>query len=70
MRLARKARWTRYYTSEFLGKSSADDIYEKFQNCGPKVDPNKLPHVNLSFLNKIHEKRSDDERQELIYLGT
>ena len=68
---------TRYYTSAFLGKASADDIYDHFQKCCPTVDPNKLlqissdgPNINLSFLNTIHEKRRDDELHELIYLGT
>ena len=68
---------TRYYTSAFLRKASASEIYNEFNNCCPNVDPNKLlqissdgPNVNLSFLNTIHERRRDNEMQELIYLGT
>ena len=68
---------TRYYTSEFLGKASSDDIYNKFMNCCPKIDANKLlqissdgPNVNLSFLNIINEKRDDNELQQLLYIGT
>ena len=68
---------TRYYSSQFLGKASAQDVYEKFTKCCPVLDVNKLlqvssggPNVNLAFLNILNEKRSDEDLQKLLNIGT
>ena len=65
---------THYYNSEFMGKASAQDIYEKFEQCLEKLENNKLipvscdgPDLNLAFLDILNNKRSNDE---LRYLST
>ena len=68
---------TRYWTSEFLGKASANDLSEKFCNGIAKLDQSKLiqissdgPNVNLAFLKIIKEKRIEEELPHLITIGT
>ena len=68
---------TRYYSSEFLGKTSAEDICSKFEQCLGSLEREKLiqvssdgPNVNLLFLKNLAEKRSDDDLSELINLCT
>ena len=67
---------THYYNSEFMGKASAQDIYEKADQCLEKLENNKLiqissegPNVNLAFLDILKKKRSDDELSQLINIG-
>jgi hypothetical protein len=68
---------TRYYSSEFLGKSSANDICSHFEQCLGPLEKEKLiqvssdgPNVNLLFLKVLAEKRKDEELTQLIDLGT
>ena len=67
---------TRYYSSEFLGKSSANDICSHFEQCLGPLEKEKLqvssdvPNVNLIFFKGVTEKRKDEELNQLIDLGT
>ena len=67
---------TRYYSSEFLGKSSANDICSHFELCLDPLEKEKLqvssdgPNVNLLFLKILAEKRKDEGLSQLIDLGT
>ena len=66
---------TRYYSSEFLGKSSANDICSHFEQCLGPLEKEKLqvlsdgPNLNLLFLEVLTEKRKDEELNQLIDLG-
>ena len=64
---------TRYYNSEFMGKASAKDIFESFNECLSGISKSKLlqvssdgPNVNLSFFNLLEESRSEEELSQLI----
>ena len=53
-----------YYHSEFMGKTSAKDIFESFSACLSGISKNKLrqvsfdgPNVNLSFLDLLEEDK-------------
>ena len=68
---------TRYYSSEFLGKSSANDLCSHFEQCLGPLEKEKLlqvssdrPTVNLLFLKALTEKCKDEELNQLIGLGT
>ena len=68
---------TRYYNSDYLGKSSAKDVFEKFNNCFSPLQKDKLlqissdgPNVNLSFLEMVKDNRKEEELPKLIDLGT
>ena len=75
---------TRYYNSAFLGKASeflgitsAQDLYEKFISCLLEIEPNKLlqvssdgPNVNLAFLDILNRFREDNEQPHLVNIGT
>ena len=68
---------TCYYNSEFLGKASAQHLYEKFIFCLLKIEPNKLlqvswdgPNVNLVFLDILNRFREDNEQPHLVNIGT
>ena len=68
---------TRYYSSEFLGKSCANDICSHFEQYLGPLEKEKLrqvssdgPNVNLLFLKVRTEKRKDEELSQLIDLGT
>ena len=68
---------TQYFSSKFLGKAAARDIYEKFDECISELDENKLlqvssdgPNVNPAFLDLLNEHRSDNELSHLINIGT
>ena len=68
---------TRYYNSEFLGKSSANDLCSHFEQCLGPLQKEKLLHissdrqnVNLLFLKVRTEKRKNEELSQLIDLGT
>ena len=68
---------TRYYRSEFLGKSSANDLCSHFEQCLGPLGKEKLlqvssdgPTVNLLFLKALTEKCKDEELNQLIGLGT
>ena len=67
----------RYYSSEFLGKSSANDICSHFERCLDPLEKEKLlqvssdgPKVNLLFLKILAEKHKDEELSQLLDLGT
>ena len=66
---------TRYLDSSFIGKASANDIYEKFTLTSKVLDPTKLfqvfdrPNVNLAFLDLINDKRKEMEYNQLIHIG-
>ena len=68
---------TRYYSSEFLGTSSANDICSHFERCLDPLEKEKLlqvssdgPNVNLLLLKILAEKCKDEELSQLIDLGT
>ena len=68
---------TRNYNSEFLGKTSVRDLYERFVLCLSEIEPNKLlqvssdgPNVNLAFLNILNRFRQDKEQPHLVNIGT
>ena len=66
-----------YYTSAFLGKASAGNLYGHIQNFCSTAHLKKVlqissdgQNMNLKFLSTIHEKLGEDELHELIYLET
>ena len=68
---------TRYYSLEFLGKSSANDLCFHFKQCLGPLEKEKLlhissdrPNMNLLFLRVRTEKRKNEELSQLIDLGT
>ena len=68
---------TRYVNSEFLGKSSAVDVLQKFEDGNFDLAKQKRiqispdgPNVNLTFLSLLNEKRRDECLNELISIGT
>ena len=61
---------TRYYSSEFLGKSYANDICTHFECCLDPLEKEKLLQVHLLFLKILAEKCKDEELSQLIDLGT
>ena len=68
---------TGYYSSEFLGKSSANDLCSHFEQCLGPLEKEKLfhissdrPNVNLLFLKVRTEKHKNEELSQLIDLGT
>ena len=68
---------SRYYSSEFLGKTAAVNLLDSFIKCLSKLDKSKLiqvssdgPNVNLAFLKLLNEKRKDEELCKLIDIGT
>ena len=67
---------TRSCSSEFLGKSSANDICSHFEQCLGPLEKEKLqvssdgPNMNLLFLKILTEKRKDEGLNQLIDLGT
>ena len=68
---------TRYANSEFLGKSSAVDVLQKFEDASFKLPKQKFiqissdgPNVSLKFLNILNEKCRNECLNELISIGT
>ena len=68
---------TRYMGSEFMGRSTADDVLETFQNGISEVDESKVmqvssngPKFNLAFLKKYASVREEKELAPLKDLGT
>ena len=68
---------TRYVNSGFLGKSSAVDVLQKFEDASFELPKQKCiqissdgPNVNLKFLDLLNEKRRDECLNELISIGT
>ena len=68
---------TRYCSSEFLGKSPANDICSHLKTCLGPLEKEKLlqvssdgPNMNLLFLKVLTEKLEDEELNQLIDLGT
>ena len=68
---------TRYTGPEFMGRSTADEILETFQNGISRVDASKVmqvlsdgPNVNRAFLKKYASVREGKELNPLVDLGT
>ena len=68
---------TRYFTSKFLGKTSAKDLIDSFISGISGLDKSKLikvssdgPNVNLAFLKNLEELRAEEEHPRLIDMGT
>ena len=68
---------TRYYSLEFFGKSSSNNLCSHFKQCLGPLEKKKLlhiasdrPNVNLLFLKVRTEKRKNEELSLLIDLGT
>ena len=68
---------TRCYSSEFLGKSPANNLYSRFEQHLGLLEKEKLlqvssdgPNVNLLFLRVLTAKRKDEEHRHLTDLGT
>ena len=68
---------TPYMGSEFMGRPTADDVLETFQNGVSEVGESKLkqvssdgPNVNLAFLKKYASVREEKELDTLIDVGT
>ena len=68
---------TQYVNSEFLGKSSAIDVLQKFEDASFKLPKQKciqissdVPSVNLKFLDLLNEKCRNECLDELISIGT
>ena len=68
---------TRYVNNEFLGKSSAVDELQKFEDAGFKLPKQKCiqissdgPNVNLKFFDLLNEKHRNECLNELISIGT
>ena len=68
---------TPYMGSEFMGRPTADDVLETFQNGISEVGESKLkqvssdgPNVNLAFLKKYASVREEKELETLIDVGT
>ena len=65
-----------YYSSEFVAKSSANDICSHFEQCLGPLEKEKLLQVssdganmNLLFLKVLTEKHKDEELNQLVDLG-
>ena len=63
--------------SEFMGRSTADDVLETFQNGISDVDESKAmqvssdgPNLNLAFWKKYASLREKKELDPFMYLGT
>ena len=68
---------TPYMGSEFMGRPTADDVLETFQNGISEVGESKLkqvssdgPNVNLAFLKKYASVREEKELDTLMDVGT
>ena len=68
---------TPYMGSEFMGRPTADDVLETFQNGVSEVGESKLkqvssdgPNVNLAFLKKYASLREEKELDTLMDVGT
>ena len=68
---------TRYLTSEFLGRATAEDIFESFMKATSQLDQSKLlqvgsdgPNVNIKFLELFDQKRAFLELVSTVNTGT
>ena len=68
---------TRYLFSSFMGKSSANDVLEHFNQSCSKLKKEKVmqvsedgPNANLKFLDLVSENCSNNELLGLISIGT
>ena len=68
---------TRYLVSEFLGRSTAQDVLETFLNGVDKLDQSKIlqvgsnwPNLNLLFLNGVAKFWEEKEYLPLVDIGT
>ena len=65
---------TRYLDSSFLGKTSANDIYDKFTSAAKVLNLTRFlqvssdgPNVNLAFFNIVNDKRKEMEFSHSIH---
>ena len=56
-----------HLSSEFLGKTWADDVFSKYDACLSQLDKSKIlqissdgPNVKLAFLDLVHEYRKEE----------
>jgi len=68
---------THYYTSEFLGKATSKDVFQKFKQCMMSLDQEKPlqvlmedPNMNNAFLSILNIERKEEERSDLFSIGT
>ena len=68
---------TRYLNSEFMGRSTAEDVFNIFLSGASEIDKAKIlqvssdsPNVNLLFLKNFSEQRQEEELNPLIDIVT
>ena len=71
---------TSYWTSEFLGKASADDVLSKYDACASHLNKSKIlhisfdgPSVNPAFLDLACKSRKEellDPQEKKLQIGT
>ena len=64
---------TSYWTFEFLGKASEDDMLSEYDACVSQLNKSKIlhipsddPNVNLAFLDLVHESKKGESLEPLI----
>lgn len=64
---------TSYWTFEFLGKASEDDMLSEYDACVSQLNKSKIlhipshdPNVNLAFLDLVHESKKGELLEPLI----
>ena len=75
-RIRRQTVTTRYLESEFMGRSTAEDVLQTFLAGNSDLDQSKIlqvasdgPNVNLLFLNNLAESREEKELLPLFDNG-
>ena len=68
---------TRYLKSEFMGRSTVDDVLQTFLSSISDIDKSKIwqvssdgPNGNLLFLGTVNEQRKEEELDPLIDIET
>ena len=68
---------THYYTSEFLGKATSNDVFQRFKQCMMSLNQEKPlqvlmddPNMNNAFLSMLNKERKEEERADLFSIGT
>ena len=68
---------TRYYSSEFMGKTAAPDILKMFKSCMTDLNHEKMlqvsmdgPNVNKVFLSMLSKERQTNESSMFINIST
>ena len=75
-RIRRQTVTTRYLESEFMGRSTAEDVLQTFLAGNSDLDQSKIlqvasdgPNVNLLFLKNLAESRKEKELLPLLDIG-